>query len=1305
MTEPRPTDSAASPPRLELRLERGRASVGLGPGGIGGGLSLVDLELEAGALPEPFDPGAGTAPFRLLPCTLRRLVVATDGTPPGPDALAEVLAAALAASGWPSPDTAGLVHATWSDGGASGASWLRPGDAARTLLALARTAVDRGEPDAALRLEEAGHAALAAGLAAEGQAALRAALEAGLGRDDAREAWRALVASARAGGDEAAERAALAGLVPAAPTGERPALLLRLSALDLAAGDAAAARVHAEEGRTLAPRDRTATEACLEAALRAADAAAVIDLLDKLAVIDPSRAGERLLDRARRLAASGKPVEADAGFRDALGRLPPDRALADEHTALRRAAPAPVGRLPWGEPLETFAARAGGPAEAALAFRDAARLAGDQGDRASALRAARRAHALAGDLSFAGNLLAGLLHAGGSVVEALALHRELLAEGAPALDPDALADRLAALAELAEEAGDRPLSVQSLDRLLELRPHDADLLEARFRVDPDRTGALDRLLASAAGLHSRVRRARLLTRAASRARDDGADAVRQRELLGLAAEAASGTPDAEREVAAHLLAFCRLHPTDRDAAAVLERALVGDARARAEALLSIAEAAPPGEVRAGHLVLAASALAEAGDAIQHRETVRAAFEAWPAGDATFRGALAWAEGDTDASDAILALRAVAVPAEAPACHRARADLLLSAGRPGPAARAYESCLASSPSDGAALEGLAEARAADGDSPGAVAAARRAAEVAAGEGRSTDRRRVLERGVRLAVGMDDRGDDALVVLESLALLLVADGPTSDPDATAIVSRAAAALDAAGEELRGASLRSRAGIAVPAPERAPLELPDAGQTPAGANIAELLRPLLASARALADSGELGAAYARLKLAREIDPDHLDLTLMLARVAEKLGHVEEAVSLGEAWADAAARSDAGSAAARYRELAAIARTRLADPDRAAMLLEKAVALEPDDPATAAALAELRSSRRGQAIEVLDTHVVTLRERPSSLAAARAVAVLSRELGAGEPEPRDRGARAARAAVADDLVRFGQQLGPAARALEPAFGITLDVRRRVALPGADGPMARLLTALAPFLEPLFPVDLARHGVAPGDRLAPSSAPGVQQAFDAASRALSGRQLALFASRRPGLLATVENTRPPSVVLGIDTASLPPGALAFLAARSVALASSGWALVGRFAPRDVLILCELSSRFAGGSPPPRGLPAGPASAFLAALERSVPASTREAVAALGPSSAEELGALDAVAFAAAVEGTAARLALLHTGDLHGGLSVLVRMRRPGVVAPADALAALERADLADLARFALSDAYLDLRGSLLGWA
>ena len=1305
MTEDLPKDGNTAPPRLELRLEGGRVSIGLGPGPIGPGLSLVDLELEVAPTTTPFSPGAGTAPFRTSPCSLRRLVVASGGIPPGPGALLELLAAALAPSGWPLPDASGLVHSTWSEEGRAGASWARAADQARAMLAAAGTAAARSEPDLALRLALAGHAAIAAGLAPEGEAALRSALDAGLGKDDAREAWRALVASARAAGDEAAERRGLLGLVPAAPTGERPALLLRLSALDLAAGDPVAARVHAEEARTLAPRALDTNEACLAAALRADDASAVIDLLDKLAVLDPPSAGVRLLDRARRLAAASRHPEADAGFKDALGRLPADRALADEHVALRRGAPPPVGRLPWGEPLETFAGRTSERTGSALAYRDAALLAREQGDTGSALRAARRAHEQAGDVGFAGELLASLLHAGGSVREALDLHEVLLAEAARNLDPAALADRLTALAELAEEAGDLPLAVKSLDQLLERRPHDAPVLEWRFRIDPDRAGALDRLVAGAEEVRSRRSRARLLSVAAASASREAGDPGRQRDLLLRAADAASGLPAAEQEVALSLLAYCRANPADLEGARTLERLLDGQPRARSDAFLELADAAPPGPVRAARLVTAAAALAEAGEAIRHREAVRAAFETWPLDEATFRAALAWAEGDLEATESILLLRATAVPGEAAACHRARADLLLSSGRPGPAARAYESCLASDPSDGIALAGLVDARAAEGDLRGALAAARRAADVAATDGRSADRHRVLERGARIASDVGDRGDDAASVLESLALLAVGEGPTSDPEACELVSRAAASLEAAGEELRAAALRSRAGIAAPAPERAPLDLaPGAGQAPSEARIAELLQPLLASARTLADAGELGGAYARLKLAREIDPGHLDLTLMLARVAEKLGHLEEAVSLGEAWGDAVAASDPAAAAARYRELAATARTNLADPDRATALVEKASAIEPADPATAAALAELRAGRRDRAVEVLSSQLAELQDRPAERGPARAVAALASALSAGEPPGRDTAMRAARSAVADDLVRFGDRLGAAVRPLQLASGISLDVRMGVALPGADGPCARLLSGLAPFLEPLFPVDLTRHGVGPSDRLALSSAPGVQHAFETATQALSGRPLALFAGRRPGLQAALENTRPPSVVLGLDTPSLPPGALAFLAARSVALASSCWALVGRFAPRDVLILCELASRFAGGEPPPRGLPASRAGAFLAALERAVPPDTRDGLAGLGAASADELASLDPVAFATALEGTAGRLALLHTGDLLGALSVLSRLQRPGLVAPADPHAALERPDLADLSRFALSDAYLELRAMLLGW-
>jgi len=118
----------------------------------------------------------------------------------------------------------------------------------------------------------------------------------------------------------------------------------------------------------------------------------------------------------------------------------------------------------------------------------------------------------------------------------------------------------------------------------------------------------------------------------------------------------------------------------------------------------------------------------------------------------------------------------------------------------------------------------------------------------------------------------------------------------------------------------------------------------------------------------------------------------------------------------------------------------------------------------------------------------------------------------------------------------------------------------------------------------------MARFGVGPADRVSPAAAPALHGALEAATRALSGRPLALFCGRRPGLYAALENTRPPSLVLAADVASMTPGAIAFTTARSASLAVAGWALLGKFAPRDVLILCELAARFAADTVDQKGI-------------------------------------------------------------------------------------------------------------------
>jgi tetratricopeptide (TPR) repeat protein len=470
------------------------------------------------------------------------------------------------------------------------------------------------------------------------------------------------------------------------------------------------------------------------------------------------------------------------------------------------------------------------------------------------------------------------------------------------------------------------------------------------------------------------------------------------------------------------------------------------------------------------------------------------------------------------------------------------------------------------------------------------------------------------------------------------------------------------------------------------------------------ADLSRLLLSSARALAGAGQMEAAYARLKLARQLDPGHAELTLSLARIAEKLGHLEEAVALGEAHADFVATADPAGAAARYRELAETLRDRLSDPERAVVLLEKAVSLAAHDEVAAASLKELLVVRRERAIQSLGSQLEAARRQPADLDALGNVSALAHELGAREPDARTRASLLERAAVAESLARFFQPGSPAPPLPSLATRIPPEVRSRVAVPGSESPVGRLLSILAPYLEPLFPVDLSRYGVGPGDRIGAGNAPALQAMVESASRALSARPTVVFQSRRPGVFAAVENTQPPSLVVGADTPSLPQGALAFLLARSLALAGAGWTLLGKFAPRDVLILCELASRFAGGEPPSLGLPSQRAGAFLSAMERTVPAAARSWVGPLGPASAEELRqGFDPAAFRVALERSAERVALLHAGDPHGALTVLSRLERGAEAAPAPA-STQDRPEQLDLARFALSDLYLELRGMLLAW-
>jgi hypothetical protein len=323
-----------------------------------------------------------------------------------------------------------------------------------------------------------------------------------------------------------------------------------------------------------------------------------------------------------------------------------------------------------------------------------------------------------------------------------------------------------------------------------------------------------------------------------------------------------------------------------------------------------------------------------------------------------------------------------------------------------------------------------------------------------------------------------------------------------------------------------------------------------------------------------------------------------------------------------------------------------------------------------------------------------------PTDLEALLHVAGRAETLAAVAPGPeaeryaeRARLARSLAAFLAPDRVPTG---GPAPLAAPLSEG----ARDRVALPAAVGPLGRLLTLLAPHLEPLFPADLARRGVAAGQRLVAPDAPEVLGPLEAMAAILSPRPFATFRIDRADALIELENTRPPSLIIPSGFATLPLATRHFLAARAFDLLSRGWALTGKFSPRDIGILLELACRFAGGEPPSLGLPAARAGAFLTAMARSVPPAVAARAQSLGPAAAAQLGTIELVALAEAVRLTAGRVALLVTGDPGAALAGLLAAE---AVETSDRASTLARGERRELALLSLSEAFLDLRVAVVG--
>lgn len=1214
----------------------------------------------------------------------------------------------------------------------------RSGDAAALVEALSAALEAPGADVASLTLRLA-RARSAAGDAVGAQRAYAAVCAMGPGAPGWEEASRAVGAHLDAAGDlDGRARLELARASATTDPAALSAALLTAAALLERAGDLDQARTTAERARDADPSSPAPWKVIARLALASGDrAGAARALLSAASVSSGASAAAAAIDAARLLESIGLDEEATAALERAVAAVPGspaarralaerareagDLAAAARHLALvEPGALAPDERRGHDRALARALSEASDPsAEAAWrALFDADETDGEAFDRISELLRARGAAeqwlALAARHE-------GALSGGSDTARRCDLRCERAALLTDLGDLDAAEG--AWQAALALDPGHRR-ALRGMRALLEHRGDHAgaaDRIAAEAAVvkDPEEAAELhvDEARVSLERLQDHDRAARAFAAAVDRLRAVPPRRARrllvQADRMGVSVEGLApppGPPGAAEEV-------------DRDDGGTPED----------ERLRSLAAAATGAE-RAAYLHRLGLRLERRGDRAAAREVALAALEADPASAERFRRAATLASDDRGKLLAAhrLRVRGARTPSARAAALLELGALLASSPESLPeAAEVLERAYALHPTSGAAAAALARALLALGDPERAVTILSRF-EAGAPDLPAAEAVRLLVEAAQAA------GDPALAVEMARR---AADRSPRDP---AVLAGFAAALIAAGREREAIGIEARAlALEPPGPERVRRQAAlaaradaagdptralwlyqgvraarpdDAGVLTALARIhaagndafqlasvardlhrlgaTDTLGPHAASAgRALLRAGDPEGALAFLAAARRNAPADLAILRDVAAAAERAGRFAEAVEAGAAAAEAEAARYPASAAARLLHVAELAAHPLGDAPLAAALRERAAALGPFEAAPADPTPP--AAHREAAPRSVDGALARAREALFDPVVCGEVAGLARLLASGT-----HGAHVHRLAVlarsAGAIAAFATASALRLPGSARPVRVFPDVRASIAHPDAQTAAARLLALLAPFLEPLFPADLARHGVSAASRLGPRCAPELLELLEQSQRALGTRPCAAFLAEVDGLEVALENTAPPSIVLPAGVAGLPAPQRSFLVARALALVDLGWALAGKFAPRDVAIVCELGCRFGGREPASPLLPEARARPFLEALARGVPAVVRARVSALAAAAAADLPTLDPRQLTAALRRTAARIALLHTGDPHAALTALAAAEPR--LAGLQRSQAAEDADLRDLAAFALSDAYLDRR-------
>ncbi|MGI5861161.1 MAG: tetratricopeptide repeat protein [Myxococcales bacterium] len=352
---------------------------------------------------------------------------------------------------------------------------------------------------------------------------------------------------------------------------------------------------------------------------------------------------------------------------------------------------------------------------------------------------------------------------------------------------------------------------------------------------------------------------------------------------------------------------------------------------------------------------------------------------------------------------------------------------------------------------------------------------------------------------------------------------------------------------------------------------------------------------------------------------------------RLADALGDLDAYAGIELRLIDRIAEERPDEAAARLRALAG--RLEQQQPARAAELLERAYGLAPDH-------------------RDLERQAELFERDPSTV--ARAVRPLA-ELARSAPlaaDRRDKLASAAEAAGQDERARLLRSVDAfferrPTEARIPARPIDGSLRERLYAPLAQGPVARLLAAVAREAGAAFGSTLARLGLDEARRIGPDYAPALHARLRAARSAVGIARLDAWIDPEGGELR-LEPGETDRLILGLALlARADGGALAFLLLRACELSRAGYA-VARLAGSEGL--ADLVESIAAALDLEAQVQA-PFSARVEALASRLSGRDEDALRALALEARAELRHVDAEALLTAIERSASRVALVACGD------------------------------------------------------